>query len=385
MAFIVRHVILLGITGLLVSPVAEAQSRSRLHQGLSPAQRQATNQLVEIVDALEEGEVPGGDAWLKWRGHFLRAQDGSTYAPFTVVIDEALQGFDSVGLYVRAVSRTADEPTMDLAVRAPRYPRIDSGLRDDAVGPTSFAADGEQPMGLRPERGSPRKSKYDAVWFVDSARPDDREPKLVRGSLSLPPGEYDIYVAVGESHEEQTEPPMTRQASMVRRLTVPDLSGDELSMSSIIVNDHVDRLDRVLSRQEQVTRPYAFGGAELTPKVSPEFTTSDHLSLMFFVYNLLATKAGSPDASVEYHFYSQGIVEELFVVTQPQEFSAETLPPGWRLESENAQLPVSAEVPLAQFTPGPYRLRITLTDNLAATSIGRELRFSVVGANDGER
>ncbi len=240
-------------------------------------------------------------------------------------------------------------------------------------------------MGFRPGRRLPRPSKYDAVWFVESARPDAHEPRLVRGSLSVPPGEYDIYVAVRESHEEQTDPPMTRQASMVRRLTIPDLPGGELSMSSIIVTDRVDLLDRVLSGEAQVARPYAFGGAELTPKVIPEFTASDKLSLIFFVYNLLASGAGSPDASVEYHFYKQGIVEELFVTTQPQEFSDQTLPPDWRLESEDAQLPVSAEVPLAQFTPGPYRLRITLTDNLAATSTGRELSFSVVDATDGER
>ena len=381
---IVRATIVFGITSLLVASVTEAQTRSRLRRGLSPAEREETNRLVAMVDALEGGELPGGDAWLKWSGHFLRAPGGRTYAPFTVAIDEAPQGFESVGLYVRAVRRTADESRSSRAPTVARFPGITYGTPDDVTGRAVREAQ-EVAMATRRKPGLPRRRKYDAVWFIETDRTDDLAPRLARASLTIPPGDYDIYVAVRDFQEQATGSPVVRQASIVRRLTIPDFSGTELSTSSIIVADHVEPLDRELSRAEQAERPYAFGGAELTPNVIPEFTASDNLSLMFFVYNLLAGEAGHPDAAIEYHFFRVGIVEKLFVVTEPQVFSAETLSPGTVLDPEFPELPVSAEIPLTRFTPGAYRLQVTLTDNFAATSIVREVEFSVVDAQTSQR
>ncbi len=381
-ATIIRTAVLCAIGGLLVASVADAQSRRRLHRGLSPSERAASNRLVAMVDAVQGGELPGGDAWLKWSGHYLRALGGRTYTPFTVVIDDAPHGFDSVGLYVRAVRRASANPRRTVEAPIVRYPGITYGNPDER----SYKAERDarqEDLAARRRRQS-RPQRYDAVWFVETDSPADQEARLARGSLSLLPGEYDIYVAVRDFHADSAQPGDTRQASMVRRVTIPDLSGVEMSTSSIIVADRVEPLGQALSRGEQAERPYAFGSAELTPRVVHDFTPSEALSLMFFVYNLAASEAGKPDASIEYRFYKLGIDETLFVVTEPQEFSAETLPSDFSLASEYAQLPVSAEVPLSQFTPGLYRLQITLTDNLVPTSLVRDVEFWVTDTQTGE-
>jgi hypothetical protein len=51
------------------------------------------------------GQLPGGDAWLKWQNHFLRAPDGKTYVPFAISVDEAPEGFESIAVYVRVSVR----------------------------------------------------------------------------------------------------------------------------------------------------------------------------------------------------------------------------------------------------------------------------------------
>jgi hypothetical protein len=377
----------IGFAHTLTGGPLEAQRISDQRRKLNDSERSTTGWLIRKVDEVTEGALPGGDAWLKLQPHFLRAPDGDTYVPFTLLIDEAPSGFETVALYLRAMEYTGpvDEDgsalggsrMVDLTGAPPGAAPINMAetnhnfpnepvASENSARAASIEAELSQPRLVRPA--------FEDVHFMDSVPPGHGAPALVRSAMSLEPGDYDIYVAVGESADNDEQ--ATRSAVIVRRLRVPDLSGTELTTSSVIVVDRVDAIAGPLSADEQVKRPYAFGAAEVTPRVDASFRPSDRLAVLLFAYNL-ATLGGLPEATVEYRFFQGGVQEQLFVTAEPQRFGIETLPADFDLAAAGNQLPINADVPLAAFPPGPYRLEIAITDEIAGRTVSRNLPFRV--------
>lgn len=367
----------------LVGGSISAQGVSHERSKLTKAERDTTGWLIDEVDDVMSGAMPGGDAWLKLRPHFLREPDGNTYVPFTLLIDDAPTGFDSVAVYLRAMNHTGP-PDEDATPGGPVLTDL-SGTPPDQV-PINMAETNhnfpDEPVAsensaraasIESELSRPRPlhPEFEDVHFMRAQR-SGGAPAWIQSAMSLAPGDYDIYVAVGETTGE----PSARSAVIVRRLLVPDLSGDELNASSIIVMDGIRSLSGPLSADEQVSRPYAFGSAELTPRIGVSFTPDDRLALLLFAYNLKAI-GGMPEVSVEYRFFRVGIEETFFVATKPQRFGADTLPADFNLETAGNQLPINADVPLASFPPGSYRLEITITDEIAGAALRKNLLFSV--------
>jgi len=278
---------------LTVSALGTAMAQSppsKRPRQLDRAERADALALVELVDAVAAGQLPGGDAWLTWKSHFFRGPDGNTYVPFSVTINEAADAFQTIAMYLRVVRR-GEGPSRP-AVQAP----------DDLFGELNAQFGGLLNAGdLHPAT----TGTVQDLRFIDSTR-DARGTASVQGAVAVAPGLYDLYAAVRERPTAATTTPAGRPRSAVlkQQLAVPDFSRG-LPLSSIMVIDRADALPAPLSAEEQVGRPYALGMTEFVPAADMKFTRGEALSLMFFVYNVRLDARGYPDVAIRYRVHQQ--------------------------------------------------------------------------------
>jgi hypothetical protein len=328
--------------------------------------------LRDLVNSVVVGRPAGGDAFLKWNGHFMRSPDGRVFVPFTLTLDDMRAPFDSVAIYVRVMPRGTDVSTSTGQVRVHG---ADGGVpvnvperQFSGGGPTAGEASAR--VGLMANEYTGVKPRFEGFFVVE--RPTGPAP-VVRRSFVVAPGSYDVYIAVRERPKGRGEP---KVAVMQTAVTVPDLAGNELTTSSVILADRVEALERRLSSSQRAERPYAFNSAEVFPATSGRFGTNDVLSWVFFVYNLTVDKANLPDVTVEYRFLQMGNLGKVFGEMAPQRFGGGHTPPAFDLKA-GRQLAVTQALPLSSFPSDTYELEIVVTDNLSGRSVVRAVRFTV--------
>jgi hypothetical protein len=340
-------------------------------QGTGPVHRAEAAALRDLVDSVVAGKPAGGDAWLKWNGHFMRSSDGRVFVPFSLTLDDMTAPIESLAMYVRVVPRGTDTSAGQVRVSG-----SDGGVpvsvpeRQFSRGaPTAGEASAR--LGLMASEFSGAKPEFEGFFVAQKLT---GPAPVVRRSFVAAPGSYDLYVAVRERPRGRAEP---KVAVMQTTVSVPDLAGDELTMSSVILADRVVALDKRLSPSQQTERPYAFNSAEVVPVGGgARFEQDAVLSVVFFVYNLAVDKASLPDVTVEYRFLQIGQLGRVFGEMAPQRFGAAHTPPPFDVKA-GRQLAVTQALPLATFPPDTYELEIAVTDNLSGRSIVRAVRFTV--------
>ncbi len=299
------------------------------------AQKKDTSAVQKLVDQVIEGKAqPTDDLGLAWvHEDFLKAQGNLEYVPFTLSLDVAKVAKPTVTLYWRVVNTAAAE----------------DGKKDD-------------------------KGAYEGVAFVDKAASG---PMRVSRSFAVQAGTYDVYVVAKELPTGEKNEPESKESVLKHTITVPDFWADALTTSSVLVAQRIDPLAAPLTPEQMKDRPYAMGAMEIVPAFDMNFTKQSELSTVMWIYNPKADENRKPNVTVEYSFYAQKDGEETFFnKTRPTELNAETLPPQFDLE-QGHQLQAGQAVPLASFPEGKYRLEIKVTDNIANTSLSRDVNFSV--------
>ena len=146
----------------------------------------------------------------------------------------------------------------------------------------------------------------------------------------------------------------------------------------MLVAQAVEPLAAPLSPEEQIENPFTLGTTRILPKFDRVFGKQDELNLLMLVYNPRVAD-DMPNITVEYNFHTRTESgEEFFNKTTPQEFNAQTLPPGFSVEAGH-QIVAGQSVPLSLFPAGDYRLEISITDNEAGTNLTRDVNFTVLG------
>ena len=206
---------------------------------------------------------------------------------------------------------------------------------------------------------------FEEYYLVDMKSP------AIERALSLPPGEYDVFIALGDRARSPTTP--TAGPTIIHRtITVPDFWNDRLGMSSLMLVSAVNTLKAPFTAQQQIEHPYAFGRAEVVPVRSTRFKATDVLSVVFQIVNF-----GAPDAdlAIDYNFYHQvDGARQLFNRTPTQELTDDDLPPVslWETQAFTSQA-----VPLQPFPPGRYELEATVRDRLTRATAKQSVSFSV--------
>ncbi|HXH05763.1 MAG TPA: hypothetical protein VNI83_04145 [Vicinamibacterales bacterium] len=346
--------------------LAAGQSKA---ERLSPAELADVRALVAAADRAIKGEVsPERRLRLTW--HALKAPDGRTYVPFTLAIEDVPEdAFSSVALYVRVARRGERRTSAEL---------------DRRVGPTGVqvpvfafdaAASASAALRLldRPDQPHDRyayeAAHFTPVWWAEGTG-------IVRRAFVVPPGRYDIYIAVREQAAAVPPGREPRTALLKQALDVPDLSRPGLAMSTPILAERVEPLSRPLEPEEQLARPYALGSAEIVPASAPVFTASDRPIVFFLVYHAGMDGNGKPDVEVTYRIARAGAEAEPVGPPRSVRYDASTLAPEFDLRVGHQLAPLQP-LDLEGLTPGSYRLQIQVTDRLGRAAVSHDIAFTI--------
>jgi hypothetical protein len=353
----------LALFSAVAALTAEGQNRSdrRLQERIDEADRRETEALVVMVDQAMAGRAGRSDFAVTWRNDFLKAQPG-TFVPFTIAVAPGALASARALMYVRVVNR--DEP----------------GDRRDAS---------------QRQRQAVERYPFDAVFPVEVVASPGQPLRISRG-FAVPPGEYDVYVAL---KERPVGPGATggrlKAALLKQALRVPDFWSGELTTSTVMLADRIDVLPAPIAPEESASRPYVIGLNDVHLAWGDTFRKDRELLVVFVIYNPAVTPAQQFDIQVDYHLYRQedgrgeggaapppGVPaaragERYVTRTTPQRFNPSVL--GARVDP-GAGHPVLAGqgILLSSFEAGAYRLGITVTDLIARRTVTRDVTFRVV-------
>ena len=390
------------LAALPVGTVSAADPPPRKPLGIN--ERNAVLSLIKAIDVAQETDVTSGDR-VAWDGHVLRAGNQTGYLPFRLTLGAA-DAFKEAVVYVRAVSRhdgmrARDERSVarDWLLRGnsapPRLQTVNISIGELPVGgPASrssreavasanqaltvlalqqreierqkAAEEARKKKSETPQR-DPYLFPFEDYYVADVTRDGNRT--LLERALSLPPGEYDVYVGmIDRSRMKTSSPVIIRQT-----VTVPNFWNDEIALSSLILASDVRVLGAAPSAKQQAEHPYTFGRAEVVPVSAASFTPGDALSVVYQVVNY-----GAPDSDLqaEYNFYRlDRDPKVLFNRTPPQQFGDEDLPVPAPWESVAF---ATQTVSLQTFPPGRYELEVIVRDRLTRRSASGSTVFTVV-------
>lgn len=346
------------LSAVALVPVLAQQQGQKVDKKVEKAQ-QIDLQLVVLATEAAQAGKPAGDLKLNFRNDALKAQEGKTYVPFTVTFDQAeLPAGKTVTLFTRVVSKAI------LAGAAP-------------------AADPKKAKEDKSKSVHPEYVYQDASFITLAPPASATEPYKISRAFAVPAGEYDVYVTLMERlpiDAKDREKTPTKTGTVKQTLTVPNFWSDELMTSSVIVADKVEPLSAPLTPREQIEQPYTLGTTQIFPSLTNTFSKKGELSIVFLIYNTTLGADKKPDVAVDYSFYQKVASaengEKFFNKTNPQVFSAKTLPPQFD-PAAGHQLVAGQSLPLGSFPEGEYRLEIKVTDKLSGKTITHNVKFVV--------
>ena len=329
------------------APVAGQEPEQEPANQLEDWERAELQTLARTVGDALQGRLAPTENPFELQPSFFKQADGLTYVPFTVTVDPARISESVVAMY--------------LFVTAHQDPRAAPADPDSTEEPVPQAV-------------------FEDAYFIDvSAERAGGGPIHLSRAFSAPGGDYDVYIAMRDSlggpvpeDQESASVLMIKEA-----VSVPNLWTTELQTSSVLVADLIEPLAEPLTPAEQSQQPYTLGTTRIVPKHGRSFGKQDELSLILLVYNAQLTSEQKPDLTIEYNFHLRtGAGEEFFNKTDPEQFNAQTLPPGFDVALGH-QIVAGQSVPLSLFPAGDYRLEIRISDNEAGTSLTRDVHFTV--------
>jgi hypothetical protein len=309
-----RTIACLATCAISAALSAQAPPKSALRRG-----EEAT--LIRLLDDAT-GRWRSSDRGLHWEPHFFKGARDRTYVPFTVRLDDAGESFRNVAAGVRVIGVTF------------------RGGWNDAFGiETTASGDG----------------------------------RVFRASFLVNPGLYRVIIAV---LDRDTPRRGAHSAVVEQRVEIPDLSKKGLQISSIVLATRVDDLPETISNREREAYPYLFGATNVVPAGPGPLRRDDHLTVMFQIYNPATFEDGKPDVEVRYQVFRDGPEETPVGSTAPQAFNQESLPDEFSLKDGFHLTPIQT-LPLSQFEPGAYKLRVEVQDVLGNAQVRADVPFAV--------
>jgi len=349
---------LLMVCAVAMAGASQAQGRAdrRQQEKSEEAARKEGEALLSLADEAMSGRVVS-DFSIGWRNDFFKAQAG-TFVPFTVTIDRSKLAGTRALMYVRAARR-------------------------------------ESPPQVR-SRG-PVQYPFDIIFPLDLTGLPAQPLRITRG-FAVPPGEYDVYVAVRERPPDSPGAAVRLKAAVLKQpLSVPDFWTGELTTSSIVLADRIDTLPEAIAPDDILERPYVIGQNEIHPAASSVFQRNRELIVVFLIYSPTVSAEKDFDVQVDYHLFRRtaghAVAEpdasgahppprpgELYVTrTNPQRFKPSLM--GAHFDPAAGHPMMAGQgILLSSFQEGEYRLGITVTDLLSRKTLSRDVAFTVVGS-----
>ena len=290
-------------------PVLAQQQGQKVDKKVEKAQQFDIQSVVSATNAAMAGETVA-DITMTFRHDALKAQEGKTYVPFTVTFDQAQA---PAGKALTMFTRVVNKALIPAAARRPTPRRARTTSRRTV---------------------HPEYVYQDASFITLTPPASATEPYRISRAFAVPAGEYDVYVTLMERlpvDAKDREKTRVKAGVLKQTITVPNYWSEELTTSSIIVADKVEPLAAPLTPREQIEQPYTLGTTQIFPSMTNTFSKKNEISIVFLIYNPVLGADKKPDVTVDYSFYqkvaSEATGEKFFNKTNPQVFSAKTLPP----------------------------------------------------------
>ncbi len=152
------------------------------------------------------------------------------------------------------------------------------------------------------------------------------------------------------------------------RLAVPRFQDDQLSSSSLILADQIQRV----SMKDIGLGQFVLGDVKVRPRMDRTFIPSDAMGVFLQVYNLkVDDKTHKADASVEYRVTKMGEGAPGAAPMLKFDIASDKLP------EHGEELTLENMITLGSLAPGKYKLEVAVTDNLAKQTITPSEEFTV--------
>jgi hypothetical protein len=342
------------LSAVALVPVLAQQQGQKVDKKVAKAEQFDIQSAVDATEAAMAGQA-ASDIKMTFHNDALKALEGKTYVPFTVAFEQAqAPAGKSLIMYTRVVNK---------ALAAP--------------------ADAKKGKDDKSKPAHPEYVYQDASFITLTPPATATEPYRISRAFAVPAGEYDVYVTLKERlpvDAKDREKTPTKSGVMKQTVTVPNFWSEELTTSSVIVADKVEPLSAPLTPREQIEQPYTLGTTQIFPSMTNTFSKKDEISIVFLIYNPVLGADKKPDVAVDYSFYqkvaSEATGEKFFNKTNPQVFSAKTLPPQFDTASGH-QLVAGQSLPLGSFPEGEWRLEIKVTDKISGKTVTHNVKFVV--------
>ncbi len=177
-------------------------------------------------------------------------------------------------------------------------------------------------------------------------------------TVSLLPGRYKLSVAAKDVVGDNL-------VSYDVALDVPSFSEDQLSASSLIL---ADQLEKVPTRSVG-TGQFVIGGSKVRPRVNETFKRDETLGIYMQVYNFEADETTQkPAGNVTYEIVRNGSNEKVLEFTEDVNL----------LYGGASQKIIEKRLKLDGMTPGEYTLRIKVTDTNRNETLTPSAKFKII-------
>ena len=225
-----------------------------------------------------------------------------------------------------------------------------------ASGGLSYGEDGKQPASIKLAGVILNDKGKIAASFKNqlSVAPLNAEQTGTSGIIynqhtPLAPGIYQVRVAARDEKSGHV-------GSANQWVVIPDLSRNELTLSSVLLGGQV--LEKATSKD---------AGPQIQLSVDHRFSRLARLGYWMFIYNAKRDATGAPNLIAQTQVLREGRV----MLASPQRKLNNGGP-------DPGRIPFGEELALQTLAPGTYDLRVTITDSIAGTSVTRTIDFVVL-------
>jgi hypothetical protein len=181
--------------------------------------------------------------------------------------------------------------------------------------------------------------------------------RLYQKAVPLSPGLYRLDIVIKDVNSGNVGVANTR-------LPVPRFQEDQLSASSLILADNIQRV----SVKDIGLGQFVLGDVKVRPKFDRTFTPNDSMGVYLQVYNLkVDDQTHKADTSVEYRVTRDKETAPMLTFNIPAD----------KLPQHGEELTLENRITLGSLPPGKYKLEIAVTDNLTKQTIRPATDFTV--------
>jgi GWxTD domain-containing protein len=202
-----------------------------------------------------------------------------------------------------------------------------------------------------------------ADFMAASLQQSRNTSRIYQKAVPLSPGLYRLDIVIKDVNNGNVGVVSTA-------LRVPRFEDDQLSSSSLILADDIQRV----STKDIGLGQFVLGDVKVRPRFDQAFTTNDSMGVFIQIYNLkVDDKTHKADTSVEYRVTKDKSTEPTLKFDIPAD----------KLPLHGEELTLENRITLGTLAPGKYQLAIVVTDNLAKQTITPTADFTVKPAPAG--